>query len=79
VFFDPAGGPLQRAQAANLLGWANQLHRRFPIVMAGLFPAIHVFDAPRKKDVNARHKAGHDEPVRATDLKKQTERAARPV
>jgi hypothetical protein len=26
--------------------------------MAGLVPAIHVFSA--KKDVDARHKAGHD-------------------
>jgi hypothetical protein len=29
--------------------------------MAGLDPAIHVFVAVRKKDVDARHKAGHDE------------------
>ena len=29
------------------------------IVMAGLVPAIHVFAAA--KDVDARHKAGHDE------------------
>jgi len=30
--------------------------------MAGLDPAIHVFAFPgfRKKDVDARHKAGHD-------------------
>ncbi len=28
--------------------------------MAGLVPAIHVFGAA-KKDVDARHKAGHDE------------------
>ena len=28
--------------------------------MAGLVPAIHVLTA-RKKDVDARHKAGHDE------------------
>jgi hypothetical protein len=28
--------------------------------MAGLVPAIHVF-ASEKKDVDARHKAGHDE------------------
>jgi hypothetical protein len=27
--------------------------------MAGLVPAIHVFDAS-KQDVDARHKAGHD-------------------
>jgi hypothetical protein len=30
------------------------------LVMAGLVPAIHVL-ATRKKDVDARHKAGHDE------------------
>jgi hypothetical protein len=31
-------------------------------VMAGLVPAIHVFLAPpEKEDVDARHKAGHDE------------------
>jgi hypothetical protein len=29
--------------------------------MAGLVPAIHVFDAEKGKDVDARHKAGHDE------------------
>jgi hypothetical protein len=29
-------------------------------VMAGLVPAIHVFVASRKQDVDARHKAGHD-------------------
>jgi hypothetical protein len=29
--------------------------------MAGLDPAIHVFVAERKEDVDARHKAGHDE------------------
>jgi hypothetical protein len=29
--------------------------------MAGLDPAIHVFRSSRKKDVDARHKAGHDE------------------
>jgi len=32
------------------------------LVMAGLDPAIHVFLASRSKDVDARHKAGHDEP-----------------
>jgi hypothetical protein len=30
--------------------------------MSGLVPAIHVFGLRRKKDVDARHKAGHDEP-----------------
>jgi len=29
--------------------------------MAGLVPAIHVFDAARKEDVDARAKPGHDE------------------
>jgi len=28
--------------------------------MAGLVPAIHVLLGERKKDVDARHKAGHD-------------------
>jgi hypothetical protein len=28
--------------------------------MAGLVPAIHVFNYPQHKDVDARHKAGHD-------------------
>ena len=29
--------------------------------MAGLVPAIHVLLGPRKKDVDARDKRGHDE------------------
>jgi hypothetical protein len=29
--------------------------------MAGLVPAIHVFDVLDRDDVDARHKAGHDE------------------
>ena len=29
-------------------------------VMVGLDPAIHDFASPKKKDVDARHKAGHD-------------------
>jgi hypothetical protein len=33
---------------------------RIPAVMAGLVPAIHVL-LSRRKDVDARHKAGHDE------------------
>jgi hypothetical protein len=37
--------------------------------MAGLVPAIHVlFDAPTKKDVDARHKAGHDERTKIQEL-----------
>jgi hypothetical protein len=31
------------------------------IVMAGLVPAIHSFVSLRLLDVDARHKAGHDE------------------
>jgi hypothetical protein len=30
------------------------------VLMAGLVPAVHVFAASREKDVEARHKAGHD-------------------
>jgi hypothetical protein len=30
-------------------------------VMAGLVPAIHVFLTQVQQDVDARHKAGHDE------------------
>src|ERR1700733_14070174 len=30
-------------------------------VMAGLVPAIHVFVTAEKQDVDARHKAGHDD------------------
>jgi hypothetical protein len=33
--------------------------------MAGLVPAIHAFVAVTKKDVDARHKAGHDDALRA--------------
>jgi hypothetical protein len=29
--------------------------------MAGLVPAIHALFSPNGKDVDARHKAGHDE------------------
>jgi hypothetical protein len=31
-------------------------------VMAGLVPAIHDVRFPNSKDVDARHKAGHDDP-----------------
>jgi hypothetical protein len=34
------------------------LFRIFYVVMAGRVPAIHVFES---KDVDARHKAGHDD------------------
>jgi hypothetical protein len=39
------------------LPWATQS----TAVMAGLVPAIHVFAHIDSKDVDARHKAGHDE------------------
>jgi len=31
------------------------------LVMAGLVPAIHVLVGEKREDVDARHKAGHDE------------------
>jgi hypothetical protein len=31
------------------------------LVMPGLVPAIHVFAAAKKQDMDARHQAGHDE------------------
>jgi hypothetical protein len=34
------------------------------LVMAGLVPAIHVLLATKKKDVDTRHEAGHDDPFR---------------
>jgi len=44
------------AQRLELPCWSKPLH-----VMAGLVPAIHVLLLQsRKKDVDARHKAGHD-------------------
>jgi hypothetical protein len=38
------------------------------IVMAGLDPAIHDFLAAITKDVDARHKAGHDEGERTGEF-----------
>jgi hypothetical protein len=38
--------------------------------MAGLVPAIHVFFLPRRKNVDARHKAGHDDEDRRRERKK---------
>jgi hypothetical protein len=35
--------------------------------MAGLVPAIYVFVAQKKEDVDARHKAGHDGEIRICD------------
>jgi hypothetical protein len=38
----------------------------FPLVMAGLVPAIHDLDHDEKEDVDARHKAGHDDDLDKT-------------
>jgi hypothetical protein len=40
---------------------ALTLDDRWCIVMAGLVPAIHVFNSKLQKDVDARAKRGHDE------------------
>jgi hypothetical protein len=37
------------------------LSNPYYFVMAGLVPAIHVLGPCRLKDVDARHKAGHDD------------------
>jgi hypothetical protein len=37
--------------------------------MAGLAPAIHVFSFDMQEDVDARHKAGHDEGGRFKEVK----------
>jgi len=42
--------------------------------MAGLVPAIHVVGSPKREDVDARHKAGHDELYR----KRRASRTMRP-
>src|SRR5215475_982085 len=57
----PMLSPCARASASavGLSHWP--LAPLSPLVMAGLVPAIHVFLAARKQDVDARHKAGHDE------------------
>jgi hypothetical protein len=49
-------GWYQRARVA-----ATATGRSILLVMAGLDPAIHDFLALGNKDVDARHKAGHDE------------------
>jgi hypothetical protein len=46
---------------AKLVFYAQVNSEHSIFVMAGLVPAIHVFGVEAKKDVDARHKAGHDE------------------
>jgi hypothetical protein len=50
------------------------------VVMAGLVPAIHdLLSELRKKDVDARHEAGHDERnIRLLDLRKRPHSPACP-
>jgi hypothetical protein len=43
-------------------------------IMAGLVPAIHVFGASQREDVDARHKTGHD----ASMIKMGVEASLRP-
>jgi hypothetical protein len=38
------------------------------VVMPGLVPGIHVFDALTRQDVDGRDKPGHDETGSSTDL-----------
>jgi hypothetical protein len=42
--------------------------------MAGLVPAIHVFLAASAADVDARHKAGHDELIAGDQKSNAAER-----
>jgi len=50
------GSAIERASRREQLRHANNLS----VVMAGLGPAIHVFGATAKQDVDARDKPGHD-------------------
>jgi hypothetical protein len=50
--------------AARILAAFQLVENESFFVMAGLVPAIHVLlRSYRRKDVDARHKAGHDEPM----------------
>ena len=55
---EPAIGPA----ASDRIRWADPLYALSPS-WPGLVPATHVF-LSRNKDVDARHKAGHDSPTR---------------
>src|SRR5581483_26901 len=54
-----APAPAHMHERLRACGWKGE--RFSQLVMAGLDPAIHVFATQRKKDVDARLKAGHDE------------------
>jgi hypothetical protein len=47
------------SQASYEIGCSDEAVPQFPIVVAGLVPAIHAF-FPKKKDVDGRDKRGHD-------------------
>jgi hypothetical protein len=55
-----------RAKDGGVAIIVNDVLMKHTLVMAGLVPAIHVFrrfNKTRKEDVDARHKAGHDESI----------------
>jgi len=54
-----AAPPIPARQARE--AFSNHLKMIRFFVMAGLVPAIHAFLAQCSQDVDARHKAGHDE------------------
>jgi hypothetical protein len=51
-------------RSSEISFYAQVNSERSIFVMAGLVPAFHVFGVEAKKDVDARHKAGHDELTR---------------
>jgi hypothetical protein len=54
-------GPVSSAEPGRFVGGLGATLFSVDAVMAGLVPAIHVFLACGAKDVDARHKAGHDD------------------
>jgi hypothetical protein len=56
-------GPMPSPGRSSSL-WVAIDHFLIQLVMAGLVPAIQVLPATNTKDVDARHKAGHDEDYR---------------
>jgi hypothetical protein len=58
--FDEAGADTRRERdVGEVCGCGHEAGSI--LVMAGFIPAIHVLLAATLKDVDARHKAGHDE------------------
>ena len=54
-------GTARNMNTVATLGQNGRGGLTIPIVMAGLVPAIHIFLAERKQDVDARDKPGHDD------------------